>query len=174
MKKTKYACKICSKEIWGWPRRPRQFCSHKCKGRAMSAKGRTTINCGFCQKTFSVRNSNLAWHCDRDTRFCSRECANDAKREWKPNPQGYIRSKYKGRGMTFQHRLVMEQHLGRSLDRHEYVHHINGIRSDNRIENLELWSRSQPPGQRVTDTIKKAKEFLEKHGYLVTAPRGPN
>ena len=60
-----------------------------------------------------------------------------------------------------QHRLVMEQHLGRKLLRHENVHHINGVRDDNRLENLELWSKWQPPGQRVIDKIEWAIQLLE-------------
>lgn len=60
----------------------------------------------------------------------------------------------------FEHRFVMEQYLARKLIPGENVHHKNGNRSDNRIENLELWSTKQPYGQRIEDKIAYAKAIL--------------
>lgn len=64
---------------------------------------------------------------------------------------------------AFEHRLVMARMLGRPLTMSESVHHRNGDRLDNRPENLELWSRWQPSGQRVTDKVGFAIALLERY-----------
>jgi hypothetical protein len=76
---------------------------------------------------------------------------------------GYIRI---GRPSIAVHRLVMEEMIGRALLPGENVHHRNGIRDDNRPENLELWSRSQPPGQRVLDKLAWAREIVALYGPI--------
>jgi HNH endonuclease len=53
-----------------------------------------------------------------------------------------------------EHRIVMERVLGRSLVAGESVHHRNGDRGDNHPENLELWYRGQPAGQRISDLLR--------------------
>lgn len=65
-----------------------------------------------------------------------------------------------------QHRMVVEEQLGRELRNDENVHHKNGVRNDNRIENLELWTTSQPSGKRVADMIEFCLEFLSTYGKV--------
>ena len=86
------------------------------------------------------------------------------------DPNGYMVVRKNGKHIKI-HREVMEQHIGRPLLPHESVHHINGVRDDNRIENLELWSTSQPYGQRVEDKVKWALEILETYPDVVITIR---
>lgn len=91
-------------------------------------------------------------------RTCSRACSGklggkgERHHLWKGgttvNAYGYV-TKCVGGKKVGMHRLVMESMLGRPLLKGESVHHKNGVRHDNRPENLELWVTSQPPGQRL-------------------------
>jgi len=65
---------------------------------------------------------------------------------------GYRRIRVNGKRLP-EHRVVYEQHYNIKLLPHQNIHHINGDKLDNRIENLELWDTSQPAGQRIEDKI---------------------
>lgn len=82
--------------------------------------------------------------------------------EWRLRTDGYMGMSREGR-IVLQHREVMEQSMGRPLYPGETVHHKNGDRTDNRLENLELWITRQPYGQRVTDRVMDALETLRRY-----------
>lgn len=117
----------------------------------------------------------------RERSFCSRGhrdawlVANAMISGRKPYPlgatkhtkQGYVMEKTE-QGWVMQHRVVMESVIGRKLAREENVHHVNGIKDDNRVENLELWTSMQPSGQRVADLLSFAREVLDRYGSLNT------
>lgn len=82
-------------------------------------------------------------------------------------------TRFAGFEAILEHRLIVARRLGRALIKRENVHHINGIRNDNREDNLELWQKYQPCGQRVSDLCIYCKgtglASIAKKGLL---PRG--
>ena len=80
------------------------------------------------------------------------------------NADGYVTIRVGIKQTRLEHRYVMEQHLGRKLSPDETVHHKNGVRTDNRIENLEIWVGAPWRGIRTKDAVNWAREILARYG----------
>ena len=141
----KIKCQVCGKEVLGW-RRNQKYCSRECWEKRVSKIKRI---CGYCRKEFWVNPCKI-----RNQRgiYCSVKCRKKAmvgekSATWKGGKRrtskGYIliyepKHPFAKQGCVFKHRLVMEKYLGRYLELYEQIHHKNGIKDDNRIENLEI------------------------------------
>lgn len=178
------ACEHCGKSF---QRRkgsesPRMFCSRECywksdyraevvagQNRKRNPEAQQTRPCANCGQpvTRYVSTGQAEFFCSIACRWENRKRPH-AKQV---TSSGYVLL-YVGRdypnatktGHILEHRKVMQDTLGRPLLPEENVHHKNGLRTDNRPENLELWTRSQPHGQRVADKLAWAREFLALYG----------
>jgi hypothetical protein len=149
----------------------RHFCSKECWH--SSKNNRVATACQECGKVIEKFPSQVK---QSENHFCSHECSSrwhsgENHPHWvggtSINDEGYV---YKWNGKSrgcLEHREVFEKHLGRPLTNEESVHHRNGDRADNRLENLELWDKTHPSGQRVEEKIAWAVEFLGQHGFIV-------
>ena len=126
-------CPICRNKIMS---KPCPVC-----GEIMQARSKVCISCARLDQA-GERNGNWRGGMTKHTK-------------------GYIMHNVEGR-YIMEHVLVMEECLGRKLVDGENIHHINGIRDDNRIENLELWTRPHPSGIRHSDAVAWAREILDR------------
>ena len=94
----------------------------------------------------------------------SKSCGCSRNKGGKINKNGYkVVYSREIRKYVLEHRQVYEQHYGITLTPNQNIHHINGNRLDNRIENLELWDTSQPKGQRVEDKLDFYFTLVEQY-----------
>ena len=153
-----YCCSLCQSLVWDENDEPIMCAAGDClnfarhRGTLLCPTHRARLrNHGSYEDSAIGRNVNGQMHLNRN---------------------GYVESRHEGRKWQ-EHRWVMTCHLGRPLAQHESVHHRNGIRNDNRIENLELWVSSQPSGQRASDLAEwvvthypdLVREAIDKHTH---------
>lgn len=133
----------------GRPYGQRKRCYY-CNGKPRTGE---TRQCEQCGSPIYVQPNQEG----REGRFCSRECKATAQRGLRvtetkyTDRRGYVMVKVGFRMYRPEHRLVVEQALGRKLTTDEQVHHINGVKDDNRLENLQLLRNAEH--QRLHDHL---------------------
>jgi len=137
-----FECKLYLKDT-------RKFCSNKCRSNLVKK------NCIVCNKEFIVKGYR-----EFDAKFCSRSCLGYSK----VIPS--IKKKIRPATITVNgkqvlaHRHIMEEHLGRKLEKNEVVHHIDFNKKNNSIENLMVMTDSEH--NRLHSTISYHNRFVHQ------------
>jgi endogenous inhibitor of DNA gyrase (YacG/DUF329 family) len=163
-------CAVCARPFERKVRTTKT-CSVEC-GNELKRKDRSVV-CAVCGTSFVRPHGKQRTFCSRSCAMTDRARGGQNKKEegaTAPHANGYILQKV-GTAWVMQHRLVMEDVLGRKLLPKERVHHKNGVRDDNRPENLELWTvdHKDPPGVRLMDQITHLASKLsakERHALM--------
>lgn len=145
-------CNNCKKEFITYQSKNGKYCSRQCTGIARRIKPKQLIKiCGYCKKEFKFSTrlhlSEKQWI---ERKYCSLKCAGQINRvgiEPSNKLQFGTRTKMKNgyiqltteRGNVFEHRIVVENYIGRYLRPTEIIHHINLDKTDNRLENLFIF-----------------------------------
>jgi HNH endonuclease len=145
-------CNRCSKEfsIQNYRKKNSEtqvfFCSKECKNKGI------IVNCPICGKELRFAESTLKVR-HKGIKCCSRECMLEASKagiidfgfrnEGNKNGNNARKRIWKDGSVFYEHRLIMEDHIGRPLESWEHVHHINENPKDNRIENLQMVTASE-------------------------------
>lgn len=138
-------------------------CGNECVVTGQQLRNGQTTSCGCYQKELVSARNKGHWTGSKNPKYKGRCLTRN----------GYVlvsdpsHPNANSTGRLGEHTKVMSKKLGRPLLPGETVHHKNGIRDDNREENLELWDKSQPSGQRVEDKIRFYISYLEDHGYKI-------
>jgi predicted nucleic acid-binding Zn ribbon protein len=134
------ACTICGKGF-NSKRLTQVTCGRDC-GAALRRKERPNEHCVRCGKNLPPNTRVYRYY-----KYCSKACKKTPQGTRREHAQHGYMQVYIGSRWMQEHRYVMEQDLGRKLMDYETVHHINGDRKDNRIENLQLRMGKHGKGQ---------------------------